>query len=80
MDFDDERVRLLLKEELDRREKEKQDACNHRRAGTIIKGEMRCDDCAKFLDDNDLANAYCDGDNVMSGAVKKVKVIKDANL
>lgn len=81
LDLNDERIRELLNEELDRREKEKQNTCNHRRAGTMLSNhDVRCDDCGKILDEKDLENAYTDGDDTPSSVVNKLKVKKDADL
>ncbi len=61
--MNEETMRKLLSEELDRRDKEKQDACNHFRSGTIQKtGEnsfnVVCDDCGKTMGEDEKKNAY----------------------
>ena len=57
LDFDDEQVRQLLREELDRRELEKQKKCNHRASGTInIDLTIECNQCGKVLGEEDRDN------------------------
>ncbi len=73
LDFDDERIRALLREELDRREAEKQHACLHRRSGTILSsGVVRCDDCQKILDLDDKYNAYAGPPAPLSAVERRV--------
>lgn len=60
---DDDRLRQLLREELDRREKEKQDICNHRKSGTIRSlgensFEVYCDECGKLMGEHEKKNAF----------------------
>ena len=58
-DIDDDRLRTIVREELDRRERETQSACYHRRSGTMdINLTVKCDECNKILGDDDRAVAY----------------------
>lgn len=48
-----EDVRLLIREEINRKEEEKQEECDHSRSGKLIdgkKGIVRCNDCGKLID------------------------------
>lgn len=63
--LDDDKIRALLNEELDRRDKEKQDLCTHFKSGTIrITGEnlfeVVCDDCGKVMGEQERRNAFAD--------------------
>ena len=58
-DIDDDRIRALLSEELDRREKEKQKLCYHRKSGTFIDMyTVKCDECGKIMGDYEKENAF----------------------
>jgi hypothetical protein len=62
-DIDDDRVLDLLRRELDRREHEKQDLCEHFRSGTIRNTgvnsfDVVCDDCGKVMGEEERKNAY----------------------
>ena len=62
-DLDDDRIRALLREELDQREKEKQDLCDHFKSGTIRSTgensfEVICDSCGKVMGEQERRNAY----------------------
>lgn len=52
-DLDDERIRVLLNEVLDKREEKKQKLCSHKRSGTLIGKELTCDQCGKVLGEED---------------------------
>jgi hypothetical protein len=69
-DLDDDRIRQLLREELDFREKEAQDRCSHSRSGFIMNGAVRCDDCSKIMGEYELDNAYCGQTPPLSKAEK----------
>ena len=56
--IDDERLKRIVIEELDRRVKEKQQLCGHVKSGTLRGGVVYCDTCDKALDEDDLDNAY----------------------
>jgi hypothetical protein len=61
MDFDnidDERLKRIVREELDHRAREKQQLCGHIKSGTLRGGVVYCDTCDKALDETDLDNAY----------------------
>ena len=62
-DSDDDRVIQLLREELDRREKDKQDLCNHIKSGTIRSTgknsfDVVCDNCGKVMGEQERRNAF----------------------
>ena len=68
-DRDDDRIRALFREELDRREKEKQDDCSHFKSGTIRSTgknsfEVVCDDCGKVMGEQERRNAFSDENNL----------------
>lgn len=62
MDFDnidDEKLQRLIREEFDRREKEKQRLCAHAKSGTMRRdGTIICDDCSKILTLEDAESGY----------------------
>lgn len=62
MDFnkvDDERLQRVIREEFDRREKEKQRLCAHAKSGTMrTDGAVVCDDCDKLLTLEDAERGY----------------------
>lgn len=69
MDFNEETMRKLLREELDRRDKEKQDLCDHFKSGTIRNlgtnsFEIVCDQCGKTMGEEEKKNAYSGESNL----------------
>lgn len=55
-----EDIRLLIREEINRKEEEKQAECNHQRSGKLIdaaKGVIRCDDCGKLGTKDDFGSS-----------------------
>lgn len=63
--LDDDRIRALLREELDQRDKEKQDLCTHFKSGTIRSTgensfEVVCDGCGKVMGEQERRNAFSD--------------------
>lgn len=68
-DLDDDRIMELLREELDRREKDKQDLCDHFKSGTIRNTgknsfDVVCDDCGKVMGEAERRNAYAGDKNL----------------
>ena len=57
--MEDARILALLRVELDRREVEAQALCPHRRSGTLYQDlEVKCDQCGKYLGQEDVDNAF----------------------
>lgn len=60
----DERVRRIVREELNRRDQEKQARCRHAVSATQeggllgAGGYLRCDDCGKIMGDEERANRF----------------------
>ena len=58
-DIDDDRIRRLLSEELDRRDEEKKELCHHNKSGTLIDMyTVKCDECGKIMGDYEKENAF----------------------
>ena len=67
LNLEDERVRAIICEELDRRKIEAQRLCQHRRSGTIMAGGLvRCDECGKTMGEYELENAYAGGEPLLA--------------
>jgi hypothetical protein len=45
----EERIRQIVKEELNTYFENIQNKCSHSRSGTIIDGDVRCDECNKIV-------------------------------
>jgi len=48
-----EQIREIIHEEIDKKEEEKQEECDHSRSGKLIDGKLgivKCSDCGKLLD------------------------------
>ena len=56
----EEQIRSIIRSEIDNKEKEKQEECNHSRSADLIdgkKGIIKCHDCGKVGNKNDFGDS-----------------------
>ena len=56
----EEQIRSIIRSEIDNKEKEKQEECNHSRSADLIdgkKGIIKCHDCGKVGTKDDFGNS-----------------------
>lgn len=72
----EEQIRSIISDEIDKKEKEKQETCSHSRSGDLIDGKrgiIKCHDCGKVGNIDDFGSSSTEIPPRMKAQISKKK-------